>query len=147
MKRFRWIFQCFRGSFRRFEVERSVFRQNARETNPNQNNYLKFFVLTMNTHNIRLNFSGGGVQYWQEIQMEGLAMRIILDTDKKTITVPWNYTDKLAAMNRTIKEAMGDDAKELDFKQYLDDCWKYAMEHSDTQLKTAQKPVKPEKKG
>ena len=56
-------------------------------------------------------------------------MRIILDTDKKTITVPWNYTDKLAAMNRTIKEAMGDDAKELDFKQYLDDCWKYAMEH------------------
>ena len=101
----------------------------------------------MNTHNIRLNFSGGGVQYWQEIQMEGLAMRIILDTDKKTITVPWNYTDKLAAMNRTIKEAMGDDAKELDFKQYLDDCWKYAMEHSDTQLKTAQKPVKPEKKG
>ena len=48
-------------------------------------------------------------------------MRIILDTDKKTITVPWNYTDKLAAMNRTIKEAMGDDAKELDFKQYLDD--------------------------
>lgn len=79
--------------------------------------------------------------------MEGLAMRIILDTDKKTITVPWNYTDKLAAMNRTIKEAMGDDAKELDFKQYLDDCWKYAMGHSDTQLKTAQKPVKPEKKG
>lgn len=74
-------------------------------------------------------------------------MRIILDTDKKTITVPWNYTDKLAAMNRTIKEAMGDDAKELDFKQYLDDCWKYAMEHSDTQRKTAQKPVKPEKKG
>lgn len=74
-------------------------------------------------------------------------MRIILDTDKKTITVPWNYTDKLAAMNRTIKEAMGDDAKELDFKQYLDDCWKYAMEHSDTQPKTAQKPVKPEKKG
>ena len=74
-------------------------------------------------------------------------MRIILDTDQKTITVPWNYTDKLAAMNRTIKEAMGDDAKELDFKQYLDDCWKYAMEHSDTQRKTAQKPVKPEKKG
>lgn len=54
-------------------------------------------------------------------------MRIILDTDKKTITVPWNYTDKLAAMNRTIKEAMGAEAKTLDFKQYLQDCWKYAM--------------------
>ena len=57
------------------------------------------------------------------------------------------YTDKLAAMNRTIKEAMGPDAKTLDFKQYLQDCWKYAMDNSDTQLKTAQKPVKPEKKG
>ena len=74
-------------------------------------------------------------------------MRIILDTDKKTITVPWNYTDKLATMNRTIKEAMGAEAKTLDFKQYLQDCWKYAMENFDTQLKTAQKSVKPEKKG
>ena len=72
-------------------------------------------------------------------------MRVILDTDKKTITVPWNYTDKLAAMN--IREAMGKDAKELDFKQYIDDCWNYAMDHSDTQLKTAAKPIKPEKKG
>lgn len=74
-------------------------------------------------------------------------MRVILDTDKKTITVPWNYTDKLAAMNQTIREAMGEKAKELDFKQYIDDCWNYAMSHSDTQLKTAAKPVKPEKKG
>ena len=73
-------------------------------------------------------------------------MRIILDTDKKTVTVPWNYTDKLAAMNKTIKEAMGDQAKLLDFKQYLNDCWKYAMDNSDTQLKTAQKPYRPEDK-
>ena len=72
-------------------------------------------------------------------------MRIILDTDKKTITVPWNYTDKLAAMNKTIREAMGADAKELDFKGYIDDCWKYAIEHSNEQLKTAQKPKRPEK--
>lgn len=74
-------------------------------------------------------------------------MRIILDTDKKTITIPWNYTDKLAAMNQTIREAMGKEAKELDFKQYIDDCWNYAMDHSDTQLKTAAKPIKSEKKG
>lgn len=74
-------------------------------------------------------------------------MRIILDTDKKTITVPWNYTDKLAIMNRTITEAMGADAKTLDFKQYLQDCWNYAMNNSNTQLKTAQRPAKPEKKG
>lgn len=52
----------------------------------------------------------------------GIKIRIILDTDKKTVTVPWNYTDKLAVMNRTIKEAMGAEAKTLDFKQYLQDC-------------------------
>ena len=28
-------------------------------------------------------------------------MRIILDIDKKTITVPWNYTEKLDAINKT----------------------------------------------
>ena len=74
-------------------------------------------------------------------------MRIILDTDKKTITVPWNYSDKLEAMNKTIREAMGDEAKTLDFKNYIDDCWKYAMEHSDSLLKTGQKPTRAEKKG
>ena len=67
-------------------------------------------------------------------------MRIILDTDKKTITVPWNYSDKLAAMNKIISEAGGADAKQLTFDGYIDDIWKYAMKHSDTQLKTAQKP-------
>ena len=74
-------------------------------------------------------------------------MRIILDTEKKTITVPWNYSDKLEAMNKTIREAMGDEAKTLDFKNYIDDCWKYAMEHSDSLLKTGQKPTRAEKKG
>lgn len=72
-------------------------------------------------------------------------MRIILDTEQKTITVPWNYTDKLKAMNKTIEEATGEKDK-LKFSGYIDDIWKYAMEHSDTQLKTANKPVKPEKK-
>lgn len=37
-------------------------------------------------------------------------MKIIFDTDKKT------------------------------FSGYIDDCWKYVMEHSDTQLKTAKRP-------
>lgn len=73
-------------------------------------------------------------------------MRIILDTDEKTITVPWNYTDKLAEKNKTLQEAMGTDAKLFSFKDYIDDAWKFAMSHSDTQLKTAQKPKKPESK-
>ena len=65
-------------------------------------------------------------------------MRIILDTDKKTITVPWNYSDKLAQMNKIIEEAGGE--KKLDFVDYIDDIWKYAIENSDECLKTASKP-------
>lgn len=38
-------------------------------------------------------------------------MRIILDTDKKTITVPWNYTAKLEEINNAIRDAVGDDSK------------------------------------
>ena len=33
-------------------------------------------------------------------------MKIILDIDKKTITVPWNYSDKLAAMNKIIESVL-----------------------------------------
>lgn len=67
-------------------------------------------------------------------------MRIILDTDKKTITVPWNYTEKLAAMNAMIAEITPDPNAQKTFTGYIDEIWKYAMEHSDTQLKTAPKP-------
>lgn len=73
-------------------------------------------------------------------------MRIILDTDKKTITVPWNYSEKLAAINAIIAEASDDKSKLKTFSGYIDEIWRYAMDNSDTQLKTAQKPVKPEKK-
>lgn len=69
-------------------------------------------------------------------------MRIILDTDKKTITVPWNYTDKLEKINNMIMEISGDESKKKTFAGFIDECWKYAMEHSDTNLKTAAKPVK-----
>lgn len=68
----------------------------------------------------------------------GKQMRIILDTDKKTITVPWNYSDKLASMNKIIADAGGD--KKLDFVDYINDIWKYAIENSDECLKTASKP-------
>ena len=69
-------------------------------------------------------------------------MRIILDTDKKTITVPWNYSDKLAEMNRIIAESGATDAKKLDFKNYIDDIWRYAMDNTDERLKNAQKQVR-----
>ena len=69
-------------------------------------------------------------------------MKIILDTDKKTITVPWNYTVKLEEINRLVKEFGGADAQTKTFSGYIDECWRYAMEHSDTQLKTAARPAK-----
>ena len=72
-------------------------------------------------------------------------MRIILDTDKKTITVPWNYSAKLEAINNMIRDAVGDDSKKKTFSGYLIECWEYAMKHSDTNLKTAQKPKRPTK--
>ena len=68
-------------------------------------------------------------------------MKIVLDTDKKTITVPWNYTQKLEEINRMVKEFGGADAQPKTFSGYIDECWKIAMAHSDTNLKTASKPV------
>ena len=72
-------------------------------------------------------------------------MKIILDTDKKTITVPHNYTDKLNAINKMIKEYGGPDAQIKTFSGYIDECWREAMAHSDTQLKTAAKPARANK--
>lgn len=69
-------------------------------------------------------------------------MKIVLDTDKKTVTVPWNYTMKLEEINRLVKEFGGADAKPKTFAGYLEECWREAMDHSDTQLKTAPKPSK-----
>lgn len=67
-------------------------------------------------------------------------MRIILDTDKKTITLPWNYKDKLAAINKLISEISDDPAKQKTFIGYIDEIWQYAISNSDTQVFTGQKP-------
>ena len=34
-------------------------------------------------------------------------MRVILDTDKKTITLPWNYREKLEAYNKMVMDISG----------------------------------------
>jgi len=54
-------------------------------------------------------------------------MRIILDTDKKSSTVPWKYTEKLKAMNAMIMEISGDESKKKTFSGFLHECWQYAM--------------------
>ena len=69
-------------------------------------------------------------------------MRIILDTDKKTITVPWNYAEKLEEINNIIMEVTGDESKKKTFSGYLQECWDTAMKDTDVNLKTAQKPFR-----
>lgn len=73
-------------------------------------------------------------------------MRIILDTDKKTITVPWNYQQKLEEYNKMVMEIRGDEEKCKTFKTFIDDVWKDCMEHSDKCLKTADKPKRVKEK-
>lgn len=74
-------------------------------------------------------------------------MRIILDTDKKTITVPWNYQDKLNAMNAMIMEITGDESKKKGFTSYINEIWHECINDSDKHVVTGRKPAKPEKRG
>ena len=71
-------------------------------------------------------------------------MRIILDTDKKTITVPWNYQAKLDEINRIIVE-VSDESKKKDFTGYIDEIWKECIENSDKCVLTGKKPFRKTK--
>lgn len=72
-------------------------------------------------------------------------MRIILDTDNKTITVPWNYQQKLDEYNQMVMEISGDESKKKTFTSFIDEIWKDCMAHSDKCLKTGQKPQRKAK--
>jgi len=74
-------------------------------------------------------------------------MRIILDTDKKTITVPWNYQKKLEEMNNMIMQLTGDASKKKTFSGYIIECWNEAIKDTDNNLIVGQKPIKADKKG
>lgn len=73
-------------------------------------------------------------------------MRIILDTDKKTIMLPWNYRAKLEEINKLIADVSDDPQKQKTFTGYIDEIWRYAIEHSDTQVFTGQRPKRPDDK-
>ena len=73
-------------------------------------------------------------------------MRIILDTDKKQIIVPWNYQAKLDEINKIAAEFGGENSKKATFTGYIDDIWKECMADTDKHLKTAAKPARPGKK-
>ena len=67
-------------------------------------------------------------------------MKVILDTDKKTITVPWNYADKLAEINRIAQEFGGKDVEKQTFTGYIDKIWRECIKDSDAHVLTASKP-------
>lgn len=67
-------------------------------------------------------------------------MRIILDTTKKTVTVPWNYRIKLDEINSIIKQGGGD--KTYTVTSYLEEMWKECMADTDKHLIVAEKPGK-----
>lgn len=69
-------------------------------------------------------------------------MRIILDTDKRTITVPWNYGAKLDELNRLIMSITDDPSKQKTFSGYIDECWREAIAHAEDRIVIAPKPVK-----
>ena len=73
-------------------------------------------------------------------------MRIILDTDKKTNTVPWNYQDKLDGINEIIMQVSNDESKKKTFKGYIDDIWQDCMNNSDKCIVTGDKPFRKKDK-
>jgi len=72
--------------------------------------------------------------------LEETIMRIILDTDKKTITVPHNYQQKLNDMNKLIAEYSGGAMKPKTFTGYIDEIWQECIKNSDQCVVTGKKP-------
>ena len=68
-------------------------------------------------------------------------MKIILDTDKKTITVPYNYQDKLNEINKMIKQ-YAPNAQPETFTGYIDKIWQECIKDSDNHVRTGEKPKK-----
>ena len=69
-------------------------------------------------------------------------MKIILDTDKKTITVPYNYKEKLAELNRIARDFGGPDVPEQTYTGFLDRVWRECMSDADERVVIGKKPVR-----
>ena len=72
-------------------------------------------------------------------------MKVILDTEAKTITVPWNYAAKLEEMNKLIASVTDDPSKQKTFSGYVDECWRAAMADTKERIIVAAKPIKKKK--
>lgn len=73
-------------------------------------------------------------------------MRIILDTDKKTITVPWNYQTKLDSINEIIMQVSNDEKMKKTFTGFIDEIWKKCIKNSDTCVVACDKPFRKKDK-
>lgn len=69
-------------------------------------------------------------------------MRIILDTENKTITVPWNYQKKLDEYNKMVMEISNDESKKKTFISFMNDIWEECIKDSDRCVVTGKKPEK-----
>ncbi|MDO4865156.1 MAG: hypothetical protein Q4C10_01260 [Clostridia bacterium] len=69
-------------------------------------------------------------------------MKVILDTDKKTITVPYNYQDKLNEINKMIDTYGAAGTPHETFTGYIDKIWKECITDSDNHVRTGEKPKK-----
>ena len=69
-------------------------------------------------------------------------MRIILDTDKKQIIVPWNYQQKLDGINEIIMQVSNDPEKKKTFTGYINELWNECIENSDRCVITGDKPFR-----
>lgn len=69
-------------------------------------------------------------------------MKIILDTDKRAITVPCSYQDKLNEINRMIEQYGAPYAKPEIFTGIIDKIWKECIADSDNHVRTGEKPKK-----
>ena len=60
---------------------------------------------------------------------------------QKTITVPWNYQQKLNDMNKLIAEYSGGTMAAKTFTGYIDEIWKECIKNSDQCVVTGKKPT------
>lgn len=76
------------------------------------------------------------------IKKEREIIRIILDTDEEIITVPWNYQQKLDAINEIIMQVSNEESKKKTFTGYIDEIWNECIANSDKCAVTGEKPFR-----
>ena len=69
-------------------------------------------------------------------------MKVILDTDKRTVTVPYNYAEKVDEINRIAREFGGATTEPMKPLEYIQRIWNECMSDTETCLVVAPKPIR-----